>query len=113
MGFTTDPNHPELGRGIDDIKVELNKVYLVLSQTEIDKGFVKPYRTSYVHLTCNKATSINTKIAETYATDPYFYSSTYCCHCSMHRPLKEFIWSPDGESMDPGDRIIVDYDING
>lgn len=28
-----------------------------------------------------------TALAETYAREPGFYGSTYCCSCRMHRPV--------------------------
>jgi hypothetical protein len=101
MSLTTDPKHPDLGRGSDEKPVEQNKVYLVLSADDLAKGFVKPFRSSYKHLTCSTTTKMAHEIAATYARDPWFYGSTYCVHCCMHRPLSEFIWEPDGESMDP------------
>jgi len=52
---------------------------------------------------CGVVTKINKSISETYARDPWFYGATYCCRCNMHRPLDEFVWEPDGESMNPGD----------
>ena len=48
--LTTDPTDPELGHGSDNEKVPQNKAYLVLSQEEIDKGFIRPVRTDYVHV---------------------------------------------------------------
>lgn len=99
--LTTDRTNPDLGHGSDKNPVEQNKVYLVLSDEEIAKGYVKPYRESYKHLTCGGITTMNGTIASTYARDPYFYGATYCCNCGMHRPLEEFIWLPDGESMSP------------
>lgn len=50
MSLTTDPNNPKLGRGIDKNQVPQNEVYLVLSEDEISKGFIRPVRTSYVHI---------------------------------------------------------------
>jgi hypothetical protein len=101
MGLTTDLKHPDLGYGSDEEPVEQNKVYLVLSDDELAKGYVKPYRTSYKHLTCGTSTKMAHEIAATYARDPWFYGATYCVHCQKHRPLIEFIWEPDGESMAP------------
>lgn len=100
MSTITDPTDPRLGHGSDDEPVPQNEVYLVLSDEERAKGFVKPYRASYVHKTCRAVTSMARVIAETYARDPWFYGSTYCTTCSMHRPLAEFTWE-DGEPMDP------------
>jgi hypothetical protein len=50
MGLTTDPNDPRLGRGSDDAPVPQNAAYLVLSEEERAKGFVRPVRTSYRHV---------------------------------------------------------------
>ena len=50
MGVTTDPNDPRLGRGVDKDPEGMNEVYLVLSEEERAKGFVRPYRPVYVHV---------------------------------------------------------------
>ena len=50
MSLTTDPNHPDLGHGSDTKPVPQNKTYLVLSDEERAKGFVRPVRSSYVHV---------------------------------------------------------------
>ncbi len=50
MGLTTDPNHPGLGHGSDDKPVPQNETYLVLSEEERAKGFVRPLRRSYKHV---------------------------------------------------------------
>lgn len=100
MSLTTDRNNPDLKYGVDECPVEQNKAYLVLSEDEIAKGYVKPYRDTYRHLTCNTTTKMNSTISATYARDPWFYGATYCCNCMMHKPLSEFVWE-DGESMNP------------
>jgi hypothetical protein len=100
--LVTDHTDPRLGHGGDDKAVKQNAAYLVLSDEELKKGFVRPVRMAYEHLVCGTATRMSTKIAETYARDPWFYGSTYCVGCSMHRPLREFKWEGAGaESMDP------------
>jgi hypothetical protein len=101
MSLTTDPQHPGLKRGVDDKPVKQNEAYLVLTDRERANGFVKPYREAYKHLECGNTTSMDRAIAETYARDPYFYGATYCVQCQKHRPLSEFVWEPDGETMDP------------
>lgn len=114
-GLTTDPNDPALGHGIDSSPVEQNSKYLVLSDEERARGFVRPVRKTYVHWYtldgtpiptvvtstknlggCGAATTMSLAIAETYARDPRFYGSTYCVGCRMHLPLREFTWE-DGE----------------
>lgn len=97
-GTTTDPTHPDLTHGADTDPVDQADVYLVLSEAERAKGFVRPLRTAYRHLPCGKATTMSAAIAETYARDPGFYGGTYCIGCRMHRPLVEFVW-PDGSQV--------------
>jgi hypothetical protein len=69
--------------------------YVVLSDGERSKGFVRPYRDAYRHLKCGKITTMGRKIAETYARDPRFYSGTFCVTCAAHFPVGEggeFVW---------------------
>jgi len=75
--------------------------YVVLAPEERAKGFVKPVRRSYRHNVCGAITTMGQALAETYARDPHFYSGTFCATCRVHRPLNEFAWQPDGESLDP------------
>ncbi len=99
MSLTTDPEDPKLGRGIDDAPVPQNKAYLVLSDDEIAKGFVRPVRTTYIHDSCGTVTKMSLKIAETYARDPTFYSATYCCGCQMHLDVSQFTWDGTNEKV--------------
>lgn len=96
MSLTTDPNDPRLGHGPNDEAVPQNEAYLVLSEEERAKGFVRPYRDRYLHRTCGAVTTMGAAIAETYARDPAFYGATYCTSCSMHRPVEEFDWLDGG-----------------
>jgi hypothetical protein len=48
--LTTNPNDPRLGHGADESSSSQNEVYLVLSEEERKKGFVRPYRDSYKHV---------------------------------------------------------------
>ena len=50
MPLTTDPNDPRLGRGVDAQPTAQHEVYLVLSEEERAKGFVRPYRDRYIHV---------------------------------------------------------------
>jgi hypothetical protein len=69
-----------------------NKAYIVLSEAERAKGFVRPVRREYVHETCHTRTFMGLAIAETYARDPRYYGATWCCHCKEHLPVSEFRW---------------------
>ena len=96
MAYTTDSNDPELGRGIDSEKIQQHSKYLVLSEEERAKGFIRPVRRTYIHNACGVATTMGLPLAETYSRDPKFYGSTYCCGCEKHLAVSEFKWE-DGE----------------
>lgn len=49
-GVTTDPTDPRLTRGNDETPVPQAEVYIVLSEEERAKGFVRPVRTKYLHV---------------------------------------------------------------
>lgn len=118
MSLTSDPNDPRLSRGVDAAPRPQNDVYLVLSEEERAKGFVRPVRRAYVHrfwldgrtdplptvLTsldglggCGALTTMGLVLCETYARDPKFYGATYCVGCRMHKPVSEFRWDEDGQ----------------
>ena len=148
MGLTTDPHDPDLGQDRGDGQ---NKKYLVLSEEERAKGFVRPVRTKYIHLGrkmegtliryekpkvengktyigyfklkglsggplvteeeyqeikkgkrvrgCGSVTVMGQALAETYARDPKFYGSTFCCGCGTHKPVSEFVWDGTDEEV--------------
>lgn len=50
MPFTDDPTDPRLTHGIDKEPRPQSEAYLVLSEEERAKGFVRPYRDSYIHV---------------------------------------------------------------
>lgn len=93
MSLTTDPCDPRLTRYAGPEKPGPQaEVYLVLSEEERAKGFVRPVRQSYVHQKCGSVTTMGIALAETYARNPKFYGATYCCCCSAHFPVAEFLW---------------------
>ena len=76
-----------------------NEAYLVLSEEERAKGFVRPVRYTYVHEKCGVATTMRGQgLAETYARDPKFYGATWCVGCKAHLPVGEFKWD-DGSVL--------------
>lgn len=99
MGNTTDRNDPGLAKIRPSGQQES---YLVLSESERAKGFVRPVRVSYVHLACGLVTTMDRPVAEIYARSPSFYSCNFCCHCRKHFPLRgpdgaeNFRWDDDG-----------------
>lgn len=109
--LTTDPEDPRLGHGSDAEPRSQHEVYLVLSEEERAKDFARPYRSEYAHMECPRyppdrfareslrslaVTTMGRVLSETYARQPDFYGATYCCHCKMHKPVSEFIWTADG-----------------
>lgn len=92
------------------------KGYVVLTDEERAKGFVRPVRRTYIHVGinptmrghvlvktgergCGTRTSMGLAIAETYAREPKFYSGTFCVTCCEHRPLNEFVWEGTNEQV--------------
>lgn len=76
------------------------KGYVVLSEDERAKGFVRPVRRTYLHKPCGTVTTMGLSIAETYARKPDFYTGTFCCGCGKHFPLDQFVW--DGTDQQVG-----------
>jgi len=77
--------------------------YIVLSAAERAKGFVRPVRQTYKHLTCGGVTTMGLSLAETYARNPSFYNGTFCAICRSHFPVGEngeFVW--DGTDQKVG-----------
>ncbi len=108
--LTTDPNDPRLTHGVDPEPVDQAEVYLVLSEEERAKGFVRPLRTSYRHVGnidqgCGQVTTMGSALAETYARDPHFYGATFCATCSQHLPVDEFVWSMSSPGSMPVSRV--------
>lgn len=71
---TEDWEDPALRRYDDK---GMQEKYLVLPADE-RADQIRPYRTTYQHLTCGTNTSMGKAIAQTWATDPHFYDGTYC-----------------------------------
>jgi hypothetical protein len=107
MSYTDDKNDPNLVKGQKE--VGQNDVYLILSEEERAKGFIRPVRQNYVHVgingteqartgtACGGLTKMSLPIAETYARDPEFYGRTFCTGCNVHLPVVEFIWEGTNE----------------
>src|SRR5258708_1389367 len=104
VSTTSDRNDPRLTHGSDAEPVPMAEVYLVLSDEERAKGFVRPVRRAYRHQDpeCGAVTCMGQALAETYARDPALYGATCCCGGRMHRPVVvpgEVTWlTPDGPS---------------
>lgn len=85
-----------------DPNTGMQQGYVVLAEEERVKGFVRPYRDTYVHTKCGNVTSMGRTIAETYARNPFFYSATFCVHCRNHFPIGpkgEFLWYNSNEKV--------------
>lgn len=99
MSLTSDPSDPRLTHGVDAEPVPQAEAYLVLSDEEIAKGYVRPLRRSYIHLVCGTVTTMSLKLAQTYAVEPGFYGATYCVYCSRHLPVEQFVWDGTNEKV--------------
>lgn len=100
MGLTTDPEEAR-NSGIDP-ETGMQNAYVVLSEEERAKGFVRPVRRSYVHEKCGAVTTMGQALAETYARDPQFYGGTFCVACKSHFPVGpegEFVWAGTTEKV--------------
>lgn len=102
MGLTTDRDDP----GLDKIKPGgQQESYLVMSEEERAKGFVRPVRRGYVHIACGFLTIMGQALAETYARDPKFYGGTFCVTCQTHFNLRTeddkaaFLWDGTEEGV--------------
>ena len=102
-GSPVTPDHREIIQGGE--RKGQQKAYVVLSEEERGKGFIRPVRRSYVHDKCGVVTTMGYALAETYARDPYFYSGTFCCGCHAHFPIGpaemggEFVWDGTDERV--------------
>ncbi len=48
---------------------------------------------------CGGETTMGESIAQTFAANPVYYSSTFCVRCSKHLPVSEFTWSGTTERV--------------
>jgi len=97
------------GTPIDELRrqqaaqpVGMHSDYIVLSDEERAKGFVRPVRRTYRHEKCGGVTTMGLKLSETYARDPKFYTATFCCNCNAHYPVGEggeFTWEGTEEKV--------------
>lgn len=114
--LTSNPNDPQLKEGQKN-ELGQHEIYLVLSEEERAKGFVRPLRDKYVHVgvggheidpndmskhgrtmnACGALTRMGQAISETYARNPSFYGATFCVGCNKHLPVGEFVWDGTDE----------------
>jgi len=95
--LTSDPSDPDLTRGVDAGPAPQADAYLVLSEEDRGRRFVRPVRCRYRHVTCGTVTTMALPIAETYARQPSFYGATYCVGCRRHVPVGECRWDGTDE----------------
>ena len=96
-GSPVTPDHRDLNPATGQ-----QKAYVVLSEKERAKGFVRPVRTAYLHGTCGAVTTMGMALAETYARDPSFYGGTFCAGCRAHFPVGAaggFTWETTAEKV--------------
>ena len=99
MALTTDPEEARRSPIRPDGQQE---TYVVLSDDERAKGFVRPVRHTYIHTVCGTETRMGQALAETYARDPAFYGATFCVACKGHFPVGDqgdFVWAGTSEKV--------------
>lgn len=98
-GSPVTPEHREIIT--EGPRAGQQKGYVVLSEEERAKGFVRPVRQKYLHKTCGVVTTMGLSLAETYARDPKFYGATFCAGdgCRTHFPLDQFVWEGTDEQV--------------
>lgn len=100
MALTNDPQEAR-DSGIDP-ETGMQRKYVVLSEDERAKGFVRPVRKQYRHTLCGTVTWISQAIAETYAANPHYYTGTFCAGCKSHFPIgpnADFVWEGTDEKV--------------
>jgi len=68
----------------------------------IKAGFVRPVRLEYIHEKCGGLTRMPMACAETYAANPSYYGSTFCCTCHGYFPVGangEFVWAGTNDKV--------------
>ena len=45
---------------------------------------------------CGTVTTMGKALSETWRVNPQFYGATFCCGCSTHFPVAQFVWEEDG-----------------
>lgn len=96
---TTNGEAPSKVRAEQTEPTGQHKSYIVLCEEERAKGFVRPYRDAYKHLSCGTVTTMGRALSETYARDPSFYGKTFCVRCNQHLPVADFVWTADGQPV--------------
>lgn len=72
------------------------------SDSSVVGSFWTQERLDSVGKGCGTVTTMGVAIAETYARNPTFYGSTFCCGCGVHLPVGEqgeFVWDGTNERV--------------
>lgn len=84
-------------RPLTPSEVERYHQYGYVLFEESDEGLGRYWTRAQLNSGCGAETKMGPALAETYARDPSYYGSTFCCYCSAHFPVAEFVWTSDGE----------------
>lgn len=77
---------------------QLEANYL-LTEEELNLGYVRPLRKEYRHDRCGEITSVSLMVAEVLASYPRYYASVLCSTCAVQMPVREFRWTEDGHRV--------------
>lgn len=94
MSLTTDPNDPRLNRDRDNSKPgPQNEVYLVLSEEERAKGFVRPVRCIYRHVGDRPKFPLRELTAEELERHGQFGYVAFEAYPESYRPVTGRFWT--------------------
>lgn len=65
----------------------MQRGYVVLAEEERAKGFIRPFRDSYIHTKCGGLTTMARSIAETYARNPNSTAALFVLAVALIFPL--------------------------
>ena len=96
------PQHPTRELTINE-KERFNGVGYVVFEPypEGSRAIGRYWTDAELHSGCGSETIMGRALAETYARQPNYYGSTFCCKCADHLPVGidgEFIWL-DGQRV--------------
>lgn len=111
MSLTTDPKDPRLGHGIDNKPSSQRETYLVLSEEERAKGFVRQYRDTYRHVGPRGPTNLRDLTPDEHERyDKYAYVK-YEAYSESQSPVTGRFWTQkDLNALGSGCNIVTKMD---
>lgn len=95
------PQYPLRDLTEDEAKVHGKYGYVAYEEYPEEKSPLvgKFWKKDELSSGCNGVTTMGRALSETYARDPSYYGSTFCCDCGAHFPVAQFVWTKDNERV--------------